>query len=90
MPLKPLLGGIWNQDLLVSGDTLEPIQDSVEEPKFKPGCKTMRPIYQIDKSTTGLKTNVPKISIPASPPKLNEEPVLVPEQAPKYSKYAKG
>ena len=64
-----MLGGIWNQDLIVSNadETLDPSaqQDSnslnTEKPKVKSGCKIMKPRYQIDdaKKSVGLRTNMP-------------------------------
>ena len=68
---NPVLGGIWNQDLMFvsnAANNSDP-QVPVEEPRKKGGCKVLKPRYQIEddkKSSQGLKTSGLKSLMPTN------------------------
>ena len=64
--INPVLGGIWNQDLLFVSNADkspdDPIENSESPKKAKTaGCKIMKPRYEVEdsKKKMGLKTNIP-------------------------------
>ena len=71
--VNPVLGGIWNQDLMFvsnAANSTDSVEAPIEEgPKKKGGCKVLKPRYQIEdaKKTGGLKTSGLKSLMPSKP-----------------------
>ena len=72
--VNPVLGGIWNQDLMfVGAHAIKDMDMTPQEPvKPKKGCKVLKPRYQIEdaKKSTGLKTSGLKSLPPVAPPSV--------------------
>ena len=89
--VNPVLGGIWNQDLMFVSNAANNTDQAnvqaeipIEEPRKKGGCKVLKPRYQIEdakKSSQGLKTSGLKSLMPASETSKKSWEVLLSESS---------